>query len=110
MDPYNENLKVQHKIVNRFVLDVNEILEKSQQKVAAEVEKRKEAEETKIRAQQNSKNVEVQANILIQSEDDIAMIDHLKRLNSRLRTEKEMFVMQIEKLNREKEKLIQTVS
>ena len=89
LDPFNKNLRVQHKIVNRFVLDVKEVLDKSQQKVATEVDKRREAEQAKIRAQQNSKSVEIQADILVRSEDDIALIDHLKKkLNSNLYKDK----------------------
>ena len=95
--------------MNRFVFNVKEVIDNSQQKVAAEVRKRREAEQAKIRAQQNSKSVEIQADILIRSEDDIALINSLKRLNSRLRTEKNNLALQVEKLNQENEQLNQTV-
>ena len=110
MDPFNRNLRVQHKIVNRFVLNVKEVIDNSQQKVAVEVRKRREAEQAKIRAQQSSKDVEIQADILIRSEDDISLIGSLKRLNSRLRTEKKNLFVQIKKLIIENKQLIQTVS
>ena len=95
--------------MNRFVFNVKEVIDNSQQKVAVEVRKRREAEQAKIRAQQNSKSVEIQADILIRSEDDIALINSLKRLNSRLRTEKNNLALQVEKLNQENKQLNQTV-
>ena len=65
--------------MNRFVFNVKEVIDNSQQKVAAEVRKRREAEQAKIRAQQNSKSVEIQTDIKIRSNDDIAEIDYLKK-------------------------------
>ena len=64
LDPFNKNLRVQHKIVNRFVFDVKDVIDNSQKKVKEEAMKRRAAEEAKIRAQQNSKSVGIQANIL----------------------------------------------
>ena len=109
LDPFNKNLRVQLKIVNRFVLNVKEVLDNSQQKVAIEVDKRREAEQAKIRAQQNSKSVEIQADILIRSEDDIALIDSLKKKKSRLRTKKKNLDLQVEKLNQENKQLNQKI-
>ena len=72
LDPFNKNLRVQQKIVNRFATEVRDAINKSEIAVGKEVEKRRAAERAKLQAQQNSKSVEIQADLLIRSEDDIA--------------------------------------
>ena len=75
LDPFNKNLRVQQKIVNRFATEVRDAISKSERTVSNEVDKRRAAEEAKLQAQQNSKSVEIQADLLIRSEDDIAHTD-----------------------------------
>ena len=74
LDPFNKNLRVQQKIVNRFATEVRDAINKSEIAVGKEVEKRRAAERAKLQAQQNSKSVEIQADLLIRSEDDITQI------------------------------------
>ena len=96
--------------MNRFALNVKEVIDNSQQKVVAEVKKRREAEQAKIIAQQNSKSVEIQTDIKIRSNDDIAEINYLKNIYTKCSKEKRSLDMQISKLNQEKEQLSQKIS
>ena len=117
LDPFDETLAVRHKIVNRFMIKVKEEIKKSQNNVIKESEKRRAAEEAKIRAQQNSKSVEIQVDIKTRSDDDIKEINNLQNMYTKCSKEKRNLDKQIlnlnqekEQLNQEKEQLSQTVN
>ena len=79
-DPYNKTLYVRQKIVNRFVLNVKEVLSESQMKITAE--------QAKFKDQQNLLSVEIQTDFIVRSKDDIAKIDLLKKKQNRRFREK----------------------
>ena len=67
-DPYNKDLKIKQKIVNRFAIEVREIIDKSEKFVANEVAKCQFYEE------RNSKEIEIQTDMLNKSNDDSSKI------------------------------------
>ena len=76
-DPYNKNLKVKQKIINRFAIEVKEIIQQSEKSLENEFELRESAERGKLNSWLNTKSVEIQTYFLIKLEDDIDQINNI---------------------------------
>ena len=99
-DPYDKDLKVNDKIVNKFALNVREVIEDSQKKVSAEQDKK--VDELSLT------NVETQTDLEVRSENDIALIDFYEGFCSRLYNPMKIMTTKIEKEN-EDENLTQNI-
>ena len=69
-DPYNKEIRLNLKIINRFALEVRNIIDNSYRKIDYEDDRRKAAERAKLEAQQNSKSIDIQVNLEVRSEND----------------------------------------
>ena len=99
-DPFDKDLKVNDKIVNKFALNVREVIEDSQKKVSAEHDKKMD--------ELSLTSIETQTDLEVRSENDIALIDFYERFCSRLYNPIKIMTTKIEKEN-EDENLTQNI-
>ena len=77
IDPYNKNLRIRQRIVNRFAKNVMEIINEIEKEVVDEGLKIEQAYISQIQ-NNNIADASFQAELFSRSEDDIALIEKLK--------------------------------
>ena len=77
IDPYNKNLRIRQRIVNRFAKNVMEIINEIEKEVVDEGLKIEQAYISQIQ-NNNTADASFQAELFTRSEDDIALIEKLK--------------------------------